>query len=162
VKDSKTFEITYLVGSLPTHYTARVHADSGLDAGTKLGVVVPALKRVWEISEIARPLASAGHSVVDVGEPDADVIWTGNSDVEASASRNHVGVGAQVTISATGDVLVEMLAGSKGATFAPLNYQEEALALRACVRAMAHELAEEREGAESARKLAVEMASGVP
>jgi hypothetical protein len=156
VKDSKTFEITYLVGSLQTHYTTRVHADSGLDAGTKLGVLVPALKRVWEIGEIARPLASAGHSSVDVGEPDADVIWTGNSDVESNASRNYVGAGAQVTISPMGDVLIEMLAGSKDATFAPLNYAEEALALRACVRALAHELAEE---CEAARKLAVEMAS---
>lgn len=146
---SKTFEITYFVGNLPGHYMSRVHADDATEAQNKLKLLIADLKRVWETSEIARSVASGGVFDLVLSAPSEagvrSVIWTGTSDVTASAGRGHIGPGARVTVDDDGDVRVDMLVAGVNGTFAPLNDRDELLALRACVRDMAERLVNEEE-----------------
>jgi hypothetical protein len=137
---TSTFELSYRVGTLLDTYTSRVHAPNAHRAEQKLQRLVPMLRSISAIHEIARPIATGVIGTVAID--DAAVYWEGASDIDGPSRPGHRGALARVVITIDGEVIVDLHAAGLDDTFAPQNVAEEAHALRAAVRSLAGRLAQ--------------------
>ena len=142
---TKVFQVSAELGSVFDRALVRVNAVSRADAEEQAKALLVGFTRAREIFEVptGRASGSPGKVTMDVGE--GTVIWTGHSDT--TAGPGHRGCAADVLVTHDGAIQVSLLAPSVAGSFAPLDWREEALALRGAVRGMADRLLEPEEDA---------------
>jgi hypothetical protein len=140
---TRTFEAQVLVTGLHDPYTVRVHADAPEQVEGKLRRLLRNCCGVKEVREIQAPQCSSGYSTF--GIENGAIVWGGHSDTDAGPG--HRGATSRVVVSPDGDIRVELYAAGIDAPFAPIDWKEEALALRAALRTTARMLVERQEAA---------------